>query len=60
MATLRFDLNDITREPSDEELESLMEAVIEEVRRRSKIIEAQLKENLRQAIQEVLQKGNAP
>ena len=30
MVTLRFDLNDIVHEPSDEELASLMEAVAEE------------------------------
>ena len=56
MATLRFDLNDILNEPSDEQLASLMEAVAEEARRRDKLVQDQMIPRLRQAIEETLQR----
>ena len=54
MGTLRFDLNDIVHEPSDEELASLMEAVAEEARRRDKLVQEQMIPRLRLAIEEAL------
>ena len=36
-----FDLNDITREPSDEQLDALMEAVAPEARRQSQVAREQ-------------------
>jgi hypothetical protein len=42
-----FDLNDITNEPSDEQLAALMEEVAAEARRRA----AEARERLRKAVQ---------
>lgn len=47
MTVIRFDLNDINNEPSDEALASLMEAVAEEARRRQEIAREQLMQRLR-------------
>lgn len=59
MATLRFDLNDIFHEPSDEQLASLMEAVAVEVRRRGQLARDLTMDHLRQAIEEVQQQRGA-
>jgi hypothetical protein len=45
-----FDLNDITREPSDEQLDALMEAVAAEARRHSEVAREQLLIRLRAEI----------
>jgi hypothetical protein len=45
-----FDLNDITREPSDEQLDALMEAVAVEARRQSQAAHEQLMQRLRAEI----------
>ena len=45
-----FDLNDIEKEPTDEQLASLMEAVLEEVLRKSKTIHENLINNLKAGI----------
>ncbi|MEF8731185.1 MAG: hypothetical protein V5B40_04495 [Candidatus Accumulibacter meliphilus] len=45
-----FDLNDITREPSDEQLDALMEAVATEARRQSQVAREQLLIRLRAEI----------
>ena len=45
-----FDLNDIEEEPTDEQLASLMEAVLEEVLRKSKTIHENLINNLKAGI----------
>lgn len=50
MAEIRFDLNDIHNEPSDEALAALMGAVAEEVRRRGKVARETILSNLRQAL----------
>ena len=42
-----FDLNDIIHEPSDEQLDALMEAVAAEVRKHSQAARAQLMVRLR-------------
>jgi len=42
-----FDLNDITHEPSDEQLDALMEAVATEVRKHAQIAREQLMIRLR-------------
>lgn len=42
-----FDLNDIIHEPSDEQLDELMEAVAEEARRHSEVARTQLMLRLR-------------
>ncbi len=52
MSQLRFDLNDIENEPSDEELAALMEAVAEEARRRHMLARTQMLNLLRQALKE--------
>ncbi len=52
MSQLRFDLNDIENEPSDEELAALMEAVAEEARRRHLLARTQMLDLLRQALKE--------
>ncbi len=51
MAVIRFDLNDIKNEPSDEALASLMNAVAEEARRKQEMARAKLKERLQKAIE---------
>lgn len=51
-----FDLNDITHEPSDEQLDALMEAVATEARRHAQTIREQLMIRLRAEIMAV----NAP
>ncbi|HRC73505.1 MAG TPA: hypothetical protein PK880_13385 [Candidatus Competibacter sp.] len=48
-----FDLNDITREPSDEQLDALMEAVASEARRHAQTIREQLMIRLRAEIMAV-------
>ena len=45
-----FDLNDITHEPSDEQLDALMEAVATEVRKHAQIAREQLMIRLRAEI----------
>jgi len=45
-----FDLNDITHEPSDEQLEDLMEAVASEARKHAQAARAQLLLRLRAEI----------
>ena len=47
---LAFDLNDTEREPSDEQLAALMEAVAEEARRRAEVAREVLSCRLREAI----------
>lgn len=50
MDSQAFDLNDITREPSDEQLDALMEAVAVEARRQSQAAHEQLMQRLRAEI----------
>lgn len=45
-----FDLNDITHEPSDEQLDALMEAVAAEARKHAQAARAQLMVRLRAEI----------
>jgi hypothetical protein len=45
-----FDLNDITHEPSDEQLDALMEAVAVEARKRARAAREQLMVRLRAEI----------
>ena len=52
MSNLRFDLNDIDHEPSDEALAALMDAVAEEVRRRDKLTWVEMRIRLQQAIKD--------
>jgi hypothetical protein len=51
MAVIRFDLNDIKNEPSDEALASLMQAVAEEASRKRDLARAKLRERLQKAIE---------
>jgi hypothetical protein len=59
MAVIRFDLNDIKNEPSDEALASLMEAVAAEARRKQELARAKLVNRLRQAIEATRSKDAA-
>ncbi|HRD64811.1 MAG TPA: hypothetical protein PKY50_01520 [Candidatus Competibacter sp.] len=47
MKSQNFDLNDITHEPSDEQLDALMEAVATEVRKHAQTAREQLMIRLR-------------
>jgi hypothetical protein len=49
MAPEHFDLNDIENEPTDQQLEALMESVAAEVRRRADIARQDLMSRLRAA-----------
>ena len=57
MSNLRFDLNDIDHEPSDEALAALMDAVAEEVRRRDKLTWVEMRIRLQQAIKDTHRQG---
>jgi len=46
-----FNLNDITREPSDKQLEALMEAVAAKARRHSQLAREQVLPRLRATLQ---------
>jgi hypothetical protein len=59
MPVIRFDLNDIKNEPSDEALASLMQAVADEVKRKQEIAREKLRERLQKAIEETRGKGAA-
>lgn len=48
-----FDLNDITREPTDEQLDALMEAVAAEARKHAQIAREQLMIRLRAEIKAI-------
>lgn len=48
MQTAQFDLNDIEHEPSDEQLESLMNAVAIEANRRAELARVVLMQRLRE------------
>ncbi|MEI6268145.1 MAG: hypothetical protein WCP01_04630 [Methylococcaceae bacterium] len=48
MQTAQFDLNDIEHEPSDEQLEALMNAVAIEANRRAKLVRVVLMQRLRE------------
>lgn len=48
-----FNLNDITREPSDEQLDNLMEAVAAEARKHAQIAREQLMIRLRAEIKAI-------
>ncbi|CAK0762740.1 conserved hypothetical protein [Gammaproteobacteria bacterium] len=50
MKNIPFDLNDIEHEPSDEQLDALMEEVIIEARRRAEIAREKLMIRLREDI----------
>jgi hypothetical protein len=51
MGVIRFDLNDIKNEPSDEALASLMQAVADEAKRKQEMARAKQKERLQKAIE---------
>ena len=53
MQYARFDLNDTTHEPSDEQLDALMEAVVVEARRHADTAREQLLVRLRAEIMAV-------
>lgn len=55
MNTKSFDLNDIANEPTDEQLNALMDEVIVEVRKKAVIAHEQLMETLRKEIRRVNQ-----
>ncbi len=55
MNTEAFDLNDIANEPTDEQLNALMNDVIVEVRKKAVIAHEQLMEMLRKEIRRVNQ-----
>ncbi|MCH7906503.1 MAG: hypothetical protein IIB26_03645 [Chloroflexi bacterium] len=55
MNTESFDLNDIANEPTDEQLNALMNDVIVEVRKKAVIAHEQLMEMLRKEIRRVNQ-----
>lgn len=55
MNTKSFDLNDITNEPTDEQLNALMNEVIVEVRKKAVMAHEQLLETLRKEIKRVHQ-----
>lgn len=55
MNTESFDLNDIANEPTDEQLNALMNDVIVEVRKKAVIAHEQLMEMLRKEIRRVHQ-----
>lgn len=55
MNTEWFDLNDIANEPTDEQLNALMNEVIVEVRKKAVIAHEQLMETLRKEIRRVNQ-----
>lgn len=59
MQTESFDLNDIQHEPTDAQLDSLMQAVAEEARRRAAAAQADLMQRLSAAI-EAARKTRAP
>jgi HAMP domain-containing protein len=50
MANTNFDLNDIQHEPSDEQLDSLMESVAEKARQRAQLARQALMVRLRDDI----------
>lgn len=53
MQTEAFDLNDIQHEPTDEQLESLMQTVASEVRCRAENARRELMQRLREEIAQV-------
>jgi hypothetical protein len=57
MGVIRFDLNDIKNEPSDEALASLMQAVADEAKRKQEMARAKQKERLQKAIEATRSKG---
>jgi hypothetical protein len=59
MGVIRFDLNDINNEPSDEALASLMEAVAQEARRKQEIAREQLAAKLKREMEEARSKDAA-
>ncbi len=56
---LAFDLNDISREPSDEQLGALMEAVATEARRRAQAAHAEYARRLQESMAEARRSGAA-
>ncbi|MBF0160309.1 MAG: hypothetical protein HQL58_12385 [Magnetococcales bacterium] len=56
----RFDLNDIYNEPTDRQLEALMEAVAEEVNKRAAIARQRFKEQLQADVAAVRRSWQTP
>lgn len=56
-ALLAFDLNDISREPSDEQLAALMEAVVAEARRHAQQAQAEYAHRLQVSMAEAQRTG---
>jgi S-adenosylmethionine:diacylglycerol 3-amino-3-carboxypropyl transferase len=59
MDTGRFDLNDIQHEPTDEQLESLMNSVSQEAQRRAAVARQNLMQRLREEIATASRQGAA-
>lgn len=60
MAPEHFDLNDIENEPTDRQLEALMESVAAEARRRAESARRELMERLRAEIEAVSRAERLP